>query len=116
MSEDSIKIKISDKTQEDSGGLTSIKEKESETASNLSSPKMTEPGTPTKPDMPSESPQDAQQQSETPQINLLDINITDENTALNVLVGFLGIAQRRGVFAINESAKIHECIQKFQRQ
>ena len=51
----------------------------------------------------------------TPQIDLLKVEITDENTALNVLVGFLGLAQRRGVFAINESAKIYEAINKFKR-
>lgn len=47
------------------------------------------------------------------QIDLLTITIKDENTALNVLVGFLGIAQRRGVFALNESAKIYEAIKIF---
>lgn len=49
------------------------------------------------------------------QVNLLDIEIKDENDALNVMVGFLGLAQKRGVFAINESAKIFECIKKFQK-
>ena len=48
-------------------------------------------------------------------IDLLTVPVNDDNTALNVLVGFLGIAQRRGVFAINESAKIYECIQQFQK-
>ena len=52
---------------------------------------------------------------ETQQVNLLSVNVTDENTALNVMVGFLGLAQKRGAFAINEAAKIFECIQKFQR-
>ena len=47
------------------------------------------------------------------QIDLLTIDIKDENTALNVLVGFLGIAQRRGAFALNESAKIYEAIKMF---
>lgn len=47
------------------------------------------------------------------QINLLDIEVDSANTALNVMVGFLGLAQKRGVFAINESAKIFECINKF---
>lgn len=47
------------------------------------------------------------------QIDLMSIVIKDENTALNVLVGFLGIAQRRGVFALNESAKIYEAIKMF---
>ena len=52
---------------------------------------------------------------ETPQLNLLDVPITDEHAALNVIVGFLGIAQRRGSFAINESAKIFECVKMFQQ-
>jgi len=47
------------------------------------------------------------------QINLLKVDVTDANTALNVMVGFLGLAQKRGAFAINESAKIYECINKF---
>ena len=50
-----------------------------------------------------------------PKIDLLTVDVNDDNTALNVIVGFLGIAQRRGVFAINESAKIFECIKQFQK-
>ena len=42
-----------------------------------------------------------------PQVNLLEVNITNENAALNVMVGFLGLAQKRGAFAINEAAKLH---------
>ena len=49
------------------------------------------------------------------QRRLLSAPITDENTALNVIVSFLNIAQRRGVFSIEESSKIFECIKKFQR-
>ena len=45
---------------------------------------------------------------------LLATEVTDQNTALSVLVGFVGIAQRRRVFAIDESAKIYECIKSFQ--
>tara|TARA_E500000178_G_C16777735_1_gene642174 strand:- start:365 stop:568 length:204 start_codon:yes stop_codon:yes gene_type:complete len=47
-------------------------------------------------------------------VDLLTIEIDDENKALNVLIGYLGIAQRRGCFAINESSKIYEAIRKFQ--
>ena len=54
-----------------------------------------------------------QSEESPPPIDLLKVEILDENTALNVLVGFLGLAQRRGVFAINESAKIYEAINKF---
>jgi hypothetical protein len=52
-------------------------------------------------------------ESQEKKIDLLTIDIKDENTALNVLVGFLGIAQRRGVFALNESSKIYEAIKMF---
>jgi hypothetical protein len=47
---------------------------------------------------------------------LTTIEITTENMALNVLVSFVNVAQRRGAFSIDESAKIHECILKFQQK
>ena len=50
------------------------------------------------------------------QVNLLTVPINNENDALNVIIGFLSVAQRRGVFAINESAKIFECVKKFHKQ
>jgi hypothetical protein len=46
---------------------------------------------------------------------LTDVEITNENVALNVIVSFLNLAQRRGVFSIDESAKIWECVKKFQK-
>lgn len=46
---------------------------------------------------------------------LVDIQIKDENTTLNVMVNFLGLAQKRGVFSFDESAKIWECIKMFQK-
>jgi hypothetical protein len=46
---------------------------------------------------------------------LVDIEIKDENTALNVIINFLALAQNRGVFTFDESAKIWECIKIFQR-
>lgn len=49
------------------------------------------------------------------QPRLVDVEISDENTALNVMVGFLNLAQRKGAFGFDESAKIWECINKFQR-
>jgi hypothetical protein len=30
------------------------------------------------------------------------------------MLGFLGLAQKRGCFAINESAKIFDCVKMFQ--
>ena len=49
------------------------------------------------------------------EVKLTEIPITDENVALNILVSFLNLGQRRGVFNIEESAKIWECIRKFQK-
>ncbi len=63
---------------------------------------------------PSTVPPNTPTPSLTSQVNLLEVDIVNENAALNVMVGFLGLAQKRGVFAINEAAKIYECIQKFQ--
>jgi hypothetical protein len=55
-------------------------------------------------------------QAPTNEIRLIDVPVTDENVALNVLVSFLNVAQKRGTFSIAESAKIFECIQKFVQQ
>lgn len=58
--------------------------------------------------------QEKDKQEEKPQLNLLEVPVSDEHAALNIIVGFLGIAQRRGAFAMNESAKIFECVKMFQ--
>lgn len=47
-------------------------------------------------------------------VRIVDIPITDENSALNVMVSFLILAQSKGAFTFEESAKILECIKKFQ--
>ncbi len=52
---------------------------------------------------------------EPPRQRLVDVPVTDENVALNVMVGFLNMAQRRGSFNFEESAKIAECIKVFTR-
>lgn len=59
-------------------------------------------------DTPSEEP-------EQKTVDIMDMEITSENVALNVLVTFVNLAQKRGAFNINESAKIWECIQTFQK-
>jgi hypothetical protein len=55
-------------------------------------------------------------QEKKPEVKLVDIAVTDENIALNVLVSFLNLAQRRGVFSIDESSKIWECVKVFQKK
>ena len=49
------------------------------------------------------------------EVKLVDVVISDENIALNVMVSFLSLANKRGAFGIDESAKIWECIQRFQK-
>ena len=53
----------------------------------------------------------AQQEQEKRRVS--DINVTDQNAALNVMVGFLNVAQQRGVYSVEESAKIWECMKFF---
>ena len=47
---------------------------------------------------------------------LIDVEVKNENVALNLLVSFLNVAQKRGAFTIDESAKIWECIKIFQKK
>jgi hypothetical protein len=49
------------------------------------------------------------------EIRLVDVPVTDEIVALNLMVSFLTLAQKRGSFGLDESAKIWECVRKFQR-
>ena len=50
------------------------------------------------------------------QVKLSDLTINSENDALNYMVGFLELAQRRGVYTLEEAAKINECVAKFRRE
>ena len=50
-----------------------------------------------------------------PQVKLSDIKVDSENTALNLLVSFTALAQRRGAFNLEEAAKIFECVNIFRR-
>jgi hypothetical protein len=59
------------------------------------------------------SQQETQTSSQQPQPDISSIVIHDENTALNVMVSFLNLAQKRGAFNMQESAKLWECIQTF---
>lgn len=48
------------------------------------------------------------------QVRLVDIPINTQQEALQLLVTFLNLAQKRGCFTIDESAKLWECMKKFQ--
>lgn len=62
-----------------------------------------------------ENNQQQSQQQNTTNIKLTDIEVKDENVALNLLVSFISLAQKRGVYSLDEAAKIWECIKKFQK-
>lgn len=48
------------------------------------------------------------------QTRLVDIAVTNQNDALQLIVTFLNLAQKRGAFNLDESAKIWECVKMFQ--
>ena len=50
-----------------------------------------------------------------PSEKLVNVEITNENVAFNLIISFLTLAQKRGAFGFDESAKIWECIKKFQK-
>tara|TARA_B110000285_G_scaffold123533_1_gene139592 strand:+ start:611 stop:868 length:258 start_codon:yes stop_codon:yes gene_type:complete len=47
------------------------------------------------------------------EISILNVPVSDQNIALNVMVFFLNSAQRRGAFSIDESAKLWEAVKMF---
>lgn len=49
------------------------------------------------------------------QPKIKDLKVNTENDALNLMVGFLQLAQRRGVFTLEEAAKIQQCVEMFQK-
>ena len=51
--------------------------------------------------------------NDTPHVPLVSIPVTDDNVALNLMVGFIGVAQKRGAFSLDEAAKLWECISRF---
>ena len=48
------------------------------------------------------------------QTRLVDVPVTNQNEALQLIVTFLNLAQKRGAFTLDESAKLWECVKKFQ--
>ena len=52
----------------------------------------------------------------TEQVCFVDVEVTSDNIALNLMVAFLNMAQRRGAFSMDESAKIWECVKRFIKQ
>jgi hypothetical protein len=49
-------------------------------------------------------------------IRLVDVPISGPQDALQLIVTFLNLAQKRGAFTLDESAKLWECIKCFQQE
>ena len=62
-----------------------------------------------------ETSQSTQEPAQEQTMDLSDVEVTNENIALNIIVSYINLAQKRGAFNMKESAKIWECIKKFQR-
>lgn len=85
------------------------------TAEAQTAPPVTSPATPS---AAAEVPAASTQQPAAGRVSshwLTTAPITSENVALNVIVGFVGIAQKRGAFSLEEAARLHECVKMFQR-
>ena len=50
-----------------------------------------------------------------PKTRLVDVPVTNQNEALQLIATFLNLAQKRGAFSLDESAKLWECIKMFQQ-
>jgi hypothetical protein len=50
-----------------------------------------------------------------PETRLTDVEVKNEIAALNLMVQFLGLAQKRGAYTIDEAAQIWECVKMFQK-
>ena len=48
------------------------------------------------------------------QTRLVDVPLTTQQEALQLIVTFLNLAQKRGAFTLDESAKLWDCIKMFQ--
>jgi hypothetical protein len=52
--------------------------------------------------------------AEKKQVRLVDVIINTQQDALQLLVTFIHLAQKRGSFTLDESAKLWECVKMFQ--
>lgn len=59
-------------------------------------------------------PQQQLPQQQPPQQRLVDVRVHSQQDALQLLVTFIHLAQKRGAFTLDESAKIWDCIKMFQ--
>ena len=65
------------------------------------------------PTVESEDASSQQQTEQQQQVSLMNVPVNTETDALNVMAGFLQVAQRRGAYTLAEAGKIMEAINKF---
>jgi hypothetical protein len=53
--------------------------------------------------------------TEKKQTRLVDVPVNNTQDALQLLVTFINLEQKRGAFTLDESAKLWECIKMFQQ-
>jgi hypothetical protein len=58
---------------------------------------------------------DPSNQSQNQQVPISEVPITNQNEALQMIIYFINLAQKRGSYSIDESAKIYECIKIFKK-
>ena len=63
-----------------------------------------------------EAEKSTQEETKQQEVKLVDVPVDSPQVALNIIVSFLNLAQKRGAFTIDESSKIWECIRMFQQQ
>jgi len=63
-----------------------------------------------------ETEKPSQEETKQPEMKLVDVPVVSPQVALNLIVSFINLAQKRGAFTIDESSKIWECIKMFQQQ
>ena len=63
-----------------------------------------------------EAEKSTQEETKQQEVKLVDVPVDSPQVALNIIVSFLNLAQKRGAFTIDESSKIWDCIKMFQQQ
>lgn len=67
-------------------------------------------------DTPSDQPSPFTPAPGEKEVRLVDVEVANPNIAFNMLISFLNLAQKRGSFNLEESAKIWECVRLFIQQ
>jgi len=56
---------------------------------------------------------DSSIQNQNQQVAISEVPVTNQTEAFQLLIYFINVAQKRGTFTIDESAKLYECIKLF---